>query len=364
MKWQILFKQGIGLAAGVLLTLVTLALAGNVMADVEQSAPAVQRTAIVQEVTASPPVISYVGRLLDPATGLPKANGSYTVAFSLYDVANGGAPLWTEIKSVTVANGLFSTLLGDTTPLNLAQFNGQDLFLGITVGSDPEASPRSRIAHTAYAIRAAVAGVADNANLLGGQGPSAFAAAGHAHDASQVTAGTLDNARFSAYSDLQAEGRIGTSGSQLTTADQISALKVVAWTESINVDASRQYFTANHLVATPPANGYILLHGHVRYNCPGNIMTQSSFGIYTSTSATPPTAATAFTDANPIGYAFPMDNTSGNGGDFNPHVITSAIQVTARTTYHIWIGVDGINVGAGCDALSPQLIATFHPSGM
>lgn len=363
MKWQTLFKQGIGLAAGVLLTLVTLALAGSVMADVEKSARGAPRTAIVQEVTASPPVISYVWRLLDPATGLPKANGSYTIAFSLYDVANGGAPLWTEIKSVTVANGLFTTLLGDTTPLNLSQFNGQDLFLGITVGSDPEASPRSRLAHTAYAIRAEAAGVADNSNLLGGQGPGAFAAAGHTHDASQVIAGTLDNARFSAYSDLLAEGRIGATGSQLTTADHLSYLKVADWSESIVVNTTRQYFTANHLVATPQANGYILVHGRVRYNCPGNIMTQSSFGIYASTSATPPTTATAFTDSNPIGYAFPMD-TSGNGGDFNPNVITSAIPVTARTTYHIWIGVDGINIGTGCNALSPQLIATFHPSGL
>ncbi len=191
MKWQTLWKQGIGLVVGVLLTLVTLALAGRVMADVEQSAPAVQRTAIVQEVTASPPVISYVGRLLDPATGLPKANGSYVIAFNLYDVANGGAPLWTEVKSVTVANGLFTTLLGDTAPLNLLQFNGQDLFLGITVGSDPEASPRSRIAHTAYAIRAESAGVAADSNLLGGQAPGAFAAAGHAHDGNAIVSGVV-----------------------------------------------------------------------------------------------------------------------------------------------------------------------------
>jgi hypothetical protein len=191
MKLPHLLKQGIGLVAGVLLTLVTLTLAGSVMANVERSAPAVQRTAIVQEVTASPPVISYVGRLLDPATGLPKANGSYTVAFSLYDVGSGGAPLWTEIKSVTVANGLFTTLLGDTTPLNLSQFNGQDLFLGITIGSDPEASPRSRVAHTPYAIRAEVAAVADNANLLGGQGPGAFAAVGHAHDGNAIVSGVV-----------------------------------------------------------------------------------------------------------------------------------------------------------------------------
>lgn len=196
MKLPQLLKQGIGLVAGVLLTLVTLTLAGSVMAEVEQSAPAVQRTAIVQEVTASPPVISYVGRLLDPATGLPKANGSYTIAFSLYDVANAGAPLWTEIKSVSVANGLFTTLLGDTTPLNLSQFNGQDLFLGITVGSDPEASPRSRLAHTPYAIRAEVAAVADNATLLGGQGPGAFAAVGHAHDGNAIVSGIVAEPRI------------------------------------------------------------------------------------------------------------------------------------------------------------------------
>ena len=116
--------------------------------------------------------------ILDALSGQPKPDGAYTIAFRLYGVESGGAALWTESKSVPVNKGLFSTLLGDTTTLDLAIFNGQDLFLGVTVGTDPEAAPRQRVAHVAYAIFAASAG---NAETLNGNAATAFAPATHAH---------------------------------------------------------------------------------------------------------------------------------------------------------------------------------------
>lgn len=109
------------------------------------------------------PVLSYQGRLLNPATGVPKADGSYSMKFSLYTAEAGGAPLWSETKSVAVSKGLFSTLLGDAVPLTVANFNGQALWLGVTVGADPEAAPRQRVAHTAYAIHAETAASATTA---------------------------------------------------------------------------------------------------------------------------------------------------------------------------------------------------------
>ncbi len=141
---------------------------------------------IIQESVAAAPMISYQGRLLDPLTGQPKPDGSYTMAFRLYAVATDGSALWTESKSITVNKGLFSTLLGDTTALDLTLFNGQDLFLGITVGSDPETTPRQRIAHVAYAIYAATAGNANNAARLENNSAAAFALASHTHDSSTI----------------------------------------------------------------------------------------------------------------------------------------------------------------------------------
>lgn len=129
--------------------------------------------------------ISYQGRLLDALSGQAKPDGVYTIAFRLYAVESGGAALWTESKSVTVNKGLFSTLLGDVTPLEVGVFNGQDLFLGITIGSDPEAAPRQRLAHVAYAIFAA------NADTLDGKDSGAFAPAVHAHAGDTITDDSL-----------------------------------------------------------------------------------------------------------------------------------------------------------------------------
>ena len=82
-------------------------------------------------------------------------------------------PLWTETKSVAVSRGNFNTLLGDTTALTLGIFSGQDLYLGVTIGGDPEATPRQRLAHVAYAIHAenaATAATAGNAVYIGWPG--------------------------------------------------------------------------------------------------------------------------------------------------------------------------------------------------
>ena len=152
---------------------------------------AAEQATVLYENSALPPVIAYQARLLDPVTGQPKVDGAYVMAFNLYSVAAGGAPLWGESKSVQVNKGLFSTLLGDTTALNVSLFNGQELYLGITVGSDPEATPRQRIAHVAYAIYAQTAAAAttansansaSNADLLDGQDATAFARTEHQHD--------------------------------------------------------------------------------------------------------------------------------------------------------------------------------------
>jgi hypothetical protein len=156
---------------------------------------AAQQASIVQDATASAPVIHYQGRLLDPTTSQPKPDGSYQMSFNLYTVNSGGAPLWSETKSVTVNRGLFSVLLGESTPLNLAHFNGQELWLGVTVGADPEAQPRQRIAHVAYSLYAENTGQAAsaesaasaaNADALDGLDSTAFALAAHTHTGADI----------------------------------------------------------------------------------------------------------------------------------------------------------------------------------
>lgn len=183
--------QRIGAHLGLLASALLLIYIGYLLKPATLSAhvafAAEQATVVYAENSALPPVIAYQARLLDAVTGQPKPDGAYTIAFNLYNVATAGSPLWSEVKSIPVNKGLLSTLLGDTTPLNLSLFNGQELYLGITVGSDPETAPRQRLAHVAYAIRAEQAAVAESANSAGnadkldGQDATAFAPTVHTH---------------------------------------------------------------------------------------------------------------------------------------------------------------------------------------
>lgn len=136
------------IAAGGLLIL--LSIAGSVVARVPADEPAPSGASEVSVAIA--PLLQYQGRLTNPGTGQPVADGTYAMIFKLYDVVSGGAALWTETKNVPVAGGLFSTALGDTTPLAQSLFNGQALWLGITVGGDLEATPRQAVLPVAYAL--------------------------------------------------------------------------------------------------------------------------------------------------------------------------------------------------------------------
>lgn len=91
--------------------------------------------------------INYQGKLTD-ASNLAVPDGLYTVEFNLYTQASGGSPIWTEINSganrVQVTNGLFSVMMGSTTPFTGVDF-GQTLYLGVKIESDAEMTPRKVI---------------------------------------------------------------------------------------------------------------------------------------------------------------------------------------------------------------------------
>jgi len=116
------------------------------------SGPQAQDASRVGQQPTVAPVLHYQGRLTNAVSGEPVADGSYTMVLRLYDEASGGTPLWTETKDVPVQEGIFSTTLGDTTPLDQSLFDGQTLWLGIKVGTDGEATPRQRLLPVAYAL--------------------------------------------------------------------------------------------------------------------------------------------------------------------------------------------------------------------
>ncbi len=98
-----------------------------------------------------PGLISYQGVLTDD-TGTVVPDGTYQLTFRIYDVATGGTDLWNEIQDVQVTGGLFTVMLGSVSPLNLDFDTGY--YLGITVESESELSPRVRLCSSPYAISA------------------------------------------------------------------------------------------------------------------------------------------------------------------------------------------------------------------
>lgn len=101
-----------------------------------------------------PTVMSYQGRLADPATGEPVADGTYNMSFAIYDAASGGTLLWEEPAAgsipVQVTGGLFTHLLGSSVPLDPSVFSG-GAYLEVAVNGET-LSPRQQIAAVAYAL--------------------------------------------------------------------------------------------------------------------------------------------------------------------------------------------------------------------
>ena len=99
-----------------------------------------------------PGTLTEQGRLFD-LVGAP-LDASITLHFAIYAAASGGAPLWQESQLVTLDEGYFSVDLGETTPFPASLWDGSTRYVGITVGSDPEMSPRQAAQSVPYALRA------------------------------------------------------------------------------------------------------------------------------------------------------------------------------------------------------------------
>jgi len=123
-----------------------------------------------------PQLINYQGVLIEPATGQPVPDDTYSITFSIYDVASGGSAIWSESHSVDTKNGLYSVILGSITALTPTILSGPEKYLGIKVGSDPEMTPRRRIVSVASAI------LSEDADKLDGKHATAFAESVHVHD--------------------------------------------------------------------------------------------------------------------------------------------------------------------------------------
>lgn len=85
------------------------------------------------------------------STGATVDDGEYSLTFKLYTTESGGTAVWSETQSdVQITGGVYSVVLGTVEPLTAA-FD-QTYYLGITVGSGAELTPRARLTSSPYAL--------------------------------------------------------------------------------------------------------------------------------------------------------------------------------------------------------------------
>ena len=85
------------------------------------------------------------------STGASVDDGDYSLTFKLYTTETGGTPVWSETQgTVNIIGGVYSVTLGSENPLTAA-FD-QAYFLGVTVGTGAELTPRARLTSSPYAL--------------------------------------------------------------------------------------------------------------------------------------------------------------------------------------------------------------------
>lgn len=125
--------------------------------------------------------VNFQGKLLDPATNLPKT-GTVSLTFNVYQAPTGGTSLYTETQNgVPLTNGVFAVQIGATEGLPRDLFLGASAYLGVTVVGDAggEMSPRQSLAMSPYAFTANQLSDSSDVRLVAGPTYSTFTSAGN-----------------------------------------------------------------------------------------------------------------------------------------------------------------------------------------
>jgi len=102
-----------------------------------------------------PQQISCQGFLTDDS-GNPVSDDDFVMVFSIYESAAGGTALWWEEQTVKVANGIYNVQIGQDpvgNPFPTDLFDDQR-WLGVSVGTDAEMTPRQPLTSVPYALQA------------------------------------------------------------------------------------------------------------------------------------------------------------------------------------------------------------------
>ncbi len=196
-------------------------------------------------VTAALDSISFQGQLMD-SSGNPASNPQ-NIIFKIYSALTGGTSLVTITKTnVSIdSNGIYNVELNVSNITDWSQY----LYLGITVGSDSEMTPRIKIMPSATSVYSATAGAVSWSNITGipsdiADGDNVGESSGtvsadsigsyHIIDSTITASDILDNTILNA--DINASAAIVDSKlAQITTADKVAPGAIAAGDLSIGV---------------------------------------------------------------------------------------------------------------------------------
>ncbi len=155
------------------------------------------------------------GKLTNP-TGVPY-NGQYSMTFKIFDVATSGTLLYTEtLSNIPVSTGLFSVVLGESTPLALS-FD-KDYYIEVTVGSET-LSPRQRLLSAPYAIYSQNSSYSTNAgsavntqNAVTAQSATTAQTANTALTATNLQGGSVNATSVNSTGNIKADGVVFING--------------------------------------------------------------------------------------------------------------------------------------------------------
>ncbi len=169
-----------------------------------------------------PKTLSFQGYLTNDA-GEPITNTALNVSFSIFDAEAEGTRLWgPELKDLNVDRGIFSTILGSTTPLSLDFDQTYYLEIVIDPSGTPETLDRIQLTSSAYSISTVNAANITENQLAISQGGTGAVSADAARTNLGLVIGTDVQAQDDDLEDL-ADGTL--SGTKVGTginADNIS----------------------------------------------------------------------------------------------------------------------------------------------
>ena len=275
--------------------------------------------------------ISFQGKLVNP-NGTNVTDGSYSILFSIYTAPSGGSSVWSETQTVSVLNGIFQVNLGSVSALpGSVDFNTDNIYLGVKVGSDPEMTPRIIFTAVPQAFNAERLGGLDKSGFLQ-NGTSPQTASFNVTGSGQIGS-TLSVGGAATLSSTLSVSGAATLNSTLAVTGAITGSSTIQGTRFISTVATGTApFTVASSTMVTNLNADLLDGYHA-----SSFAMASGSGNYIQNGTSPQTASFNVTGTGTIGTLAVTGNATVGG----------ALTVAGTVTGNVLVGNAGVQTGAG-----------------